>query len=264
MAAPLLDAARIVFEEAIAAFLAKNPLPTARWDDIQGNAHDRAAVVAGAMKADLLADLVEAIRVSVVDGGTLAEFRKTFADIVARRGWTGWTGEGTKGGEAWRTRVIHQTNVSTSYASGRWAQLTDPDLLRVRPYWRYIHSDLSLHARAHHKAWGDSGLTLPWNHPFWQTHFPPNGFGCKCSVVAVRAPGAGDAKEPPADWAENNPDTDAPPGIGKGWDYAPGASVAEELRKFVAGKATNLPPELARDLAADVNAAFASGNKGQP
>jgi len=248
----LLDAARIVFEEVIAAFLAKNPLPTARWDDIQGDAHDRAAVVAGAMKADLLADLVEAIRVSVVDGGTLGEFRKSFSAIVARRGWTGWTGEGTKEGEAWRTRVIHQTNVSTSYAAGRWVQLTDPDLLRVRPYWRYVHSDLSLHARVHHKAWGDSGLTLPWNHPFWRTNFPPNGFGCKCRVVAVRAPAAGDETEPPEGWDVLNPDTGTPPGVEKGWDYAPGASVAETLRKLVADKAAALPPELARDFVEDV------------
>lgn len=188
----------------------------------------------------------------MVDGGTLGEFRKTFSKIVARRGWTGWTGEGSKGGEAWRTRIIHDTNVTTSFSAGRWVQLTDPDMLRVRPYWRYKHSDLSLHAREQHKAWGDSGLTLRWDHPFWRTHSPPNGFGCHCGIVAVRAPAADAATEPPRNWDVINPDTGAPPGVDKGWAYAPGASVADELRKVVAEKAAKLPPELARDFVADV------------
>jgi hypothetical protein len=54
---------------------------------------------------------------------------------VATHGWD------FKGGRNWRTRVIYQTNLQTSYAAGRYQQLTDPDMLKVRPYWRYVHSD---------------------------------------------------------------------------------------------------------------------------
>ena len=89
--------------------------------------------------------------------------------------WTGWTGEGTKAGEAWRTRVIYQTNLMTSYAAGRRAQLLDPDLVKRRPFWRYVHNDSVTHPRPHHKSWGDMRLTLRHDHPFWETHFPPNG-----------------------------------------------------------------------------------------
>lgn len=247
----IIDAARIVFEEALAAFFAKTPVPTQRWDDVQRDANDRAVFVAGAQKADLLADLVEAIRRSAVDGGTLADFRREFAAIVARRGWTGWTGEGTPEGEAWRTRIIHQTNVSAAHAAGRWAQLTDPEFLKARPYWRYVHSDLSMVPRPHHKAWGDMALTLPADHPFWRSHFPPNGYGCKCRIYAVRRPKAGDALEPPPGWNDRTP-AGTLPGVDAGWDYAPGASVAEQLRKWVADKAARLPHELARDFTADM------------
>ena len=34
-----------------------------------------------------------------------------------------------------------------------------------------------------HRAW--EGLILPIDHPFWQTHFPPNGFRCRCAVLGV-------------------------------------------------------------------------------
>jgi hypothetical protein len=111
----------------------KLALPTQRWDDIQGRAHDRAFVVAGAAKADLLADLHQAVIQAASEGRGLAAFRKDFKAIVAKNGWTGWTGEGSKEGEAWRTRVIYQTNMASSYAAGRHAQMSDPEVLKLHP-----------------------------------------------------------------------------------------------------------------------------------
>ena len=234
------------FAEQIEFFRKKLNLPTERWDDILEAAHDRAFVVAGAAKADLLNDLRQAVEKGIADGTTLAEFRKDFRAAVDKHGWKGWTGEDTQAGEAWRTRVIFETNLRTSYAAGRYAQLTDPDLLKVRPFWRYVHSDIALRPRPHHKAWGDSGLTLRHDDPFWSTHFPPNGWGCRCRITAVRAPRENDATTAPPGSDAINPKTGAPVGIDKGWAYAPGASVADELRAFAQAKGESLPEELAR------------------
>ena len=228
------------FPEQLAFFRRKLNLPTAAWDDIWQEAHDRAFVVAGAMKADLVADLRAAVDRAISDGATLEDFRRDFRATVARHGWTGWTGEGTQGGEAWRTRVIYQTNLATSYAAGRWRQLTHPALLAARPFWRYVHNDSVLHPRPHHQAWGDMRLTLRHDHPFWRTHFPPNGWGCRCRVQAVTGPKAGDATEPPAGWAEPDAKTGAPPGIDRGWAYAPGASAARPLLELVDAKLLRL------------------------
>ena len=46
----------------------KRNLPTERLDDIMRSAHDRAFIVAGAQKADLLADLNRAIEKSIQHG----------------------------------------------------------------------------------------------------------------------------------------------------------------------------------------------------
>ena len=247
-----VDGTRRQFQEQIDFLRRKLNLPSESWRDIQSAAHDRAFVVAGATKADLLHDLRKAVD-QAVKGGSIGEFRKNFAELVAKHGWTGWTGEGTKAGEAWRTRVIYQTNLMTSYAAGRRAQLLDPDLVERRPFWRYVHNDSVTHPRPQHKRWGDMKLTLRHDHPFWETHFPPNGWGCKCRVVAVAAPGDGDGTEPPEGWAQTDPATGAPVGIDEGWGYAPGARADSELRSFVQDKLIDYPPAIERMLSVDVN-----------
>lgn len=247
-----VDGVRQQFQEQIDFLRRKLNLPSESWRDIQSAAHDRAFVVTGATKADLLHDLRKAVD-QAVQGGSIGEFRKNFAEIVAKHGWTGWTGEGSKAGEAWRTRVIYQTNLMTSYAAGRRAQLLDPDLVERRPFWRYVHNDSVTHPRPQHKRWGDMKLTLRHDHPFWNTHFPPNGWGCKCRVVAVAAPGDGDGTEPPEGWAQTDPATGAPVGIDEGWGYAPGARADSELRSFVQDKLIDYPPAIERMLSVDVN-----------
>lgn len=246
-----LAGAKQQFQEQIDFFRKKLNLPSETWRDIQKGAHDRAFMVAGAMKADLLHDLRGAVD-KAVQGGSIGDFRKDFDDIVQKHGWTGWTGEGTKAGEAWRTKVIYQTNMATSYAAGRRKQLLDPALLSRRPFWRYIHDDSVTTPRPHHKAWGDAGLTLPHDHPFWNTHFPPNGWGCKCRVVAVKAPAEGDATEPPDGWLATDPKTGAPAGIDEGWDYAPGARADDDLRSFVQDKLISYEPAVSKALKAEL------------
>lgn len=217
-------------------------VPTATWRDLMREQHDRAFVVAGAAKADLLADLAAAVDRAIAGGESLGEFRARFRDIVARNGWADYTGSGTPAGVAWRTRVIYRTNAATSYAAGRLAPLHE------FPLWVYRHGG-SADPRPQHLAW--DGLTLPADHPFWATHFPPNGWGCSCYVV-------GASTEAGARRAGGNPEAQLPdgwdrrasngrlPGIDAGWDYQPGASVVDEIAASVAGKTITWPHELAR------------------
>jgi len=156
------------FDEAIALLRDKVDLPTGTWRDLWQGMHARAFVVAGAMKNDLLADLHAAVQKGLDEGTTLAEFRKDFGDIVRRRGWK------YKGGKAWRTATIFNTNLSTAYAAGHHKQMTDPDVLAARPYWRYLASS-SADPRPEHQAWYNR--VLPADDPWWHTHYPPNGWG---------------------------------------------------------------------------------------
>lgn len=216
------------FTEQIAFFRGKlgNLVPTEFWDDLVREQHDTGFMVAGAQKADLLTDLAAAVDRTIAEGKSLDAFRKDFRAIVQRHGWHGWTGEGTKAGEAWRTRTIYKTNASTSYAAGRYAQLLDGNFA----LWVYKHGG-SKDPRHEHLHVFD-GLCLPPDHPFWKIFYPPSDWGCSCYVVGARSERAarrlgGDPdKNLPDGWDRINPKTGVPDGAGRNWDYAPGASVA--------------------------------------
>ena len=248
MSEPLEAVFRRPFPEQVAALRLRlgNLVPTSAWDDIQKAAHDRAFVVAGAAKADLLADLAGAVDAAITEGESLQQFRARFRDIVETRGWHGWTGEGSRRGENWRTKVIYRTNMATSYAAGRRAQLIQGNYR----FWVYRHGG-SENPRLHHLSW--DGLVLPPDHPFWITHTPVNDWGCSCYVLGARSEraarrlGGDPGKKLPDNWQQVDPKTGEPIGIGKGWGYAPGATVSEAINAL-APKLANLPDPLARAL----------------
>lgn len=228
------------FQEAIDALRARlgNQLGTNTWRDIQREAHDRAFVVAGAMKADLLAELAAAVNESISKGLGLKYFRKQFDAIVDKHGWA------YKGARNWRTRIIYGTNLRVSQAAGRLRQLRDPDLQKLMPFWKYVHDDSVLHPRPLHQSWDD--LILPADDPWFRTHYPPNGWGCHCRITAVTKSEAARSKKrtPPDDGTRTIDGREVPNGIDDGWDYMPGANANGELDRILEAKRAALPAPL--------------------
>jgi uncharacterized protein with gpF-like domain len=176
----ILDALSLPFPEAIAFFLQKTNLPTKRWTDNYGKTNARAFSVAGAMTEALLADFRREVTEALRDGMALSEFRDRFNDIVTKHGWE------HVGEPGWRATIIYETNLSTAYSAGRYAQMTEPETLAAFPYWQYVHSGAK-HPRPEHLAW--DGLVLRADDPFWDTHYPPNGWGCGCRVRVLSGRG---------------------------------------------------------------------------
>lgn len=228
------------FTETSAFFRGKLNIPTARWDDLWKDQHAKGFMVAGAAKAELLADFRGAVQKAVDGNLTLKEFRDQFDTIVARHGWS------YNGGRNWRTSVIYNTNVRTAYMAGRWQQLTEPG--SKMPYLMYRHADGVRNPRPLHVAW--NGLVLAADHAFWKTNYPPNGWGCHCTVFAAsekerQAAVAAGRGEPQAGWDAPDPKTGAPKGIDKGWDYNVG-QAADRSYKMLGDKFETLPNDSAR------------------
>jgi len=208
------------FEEAIAFFKNKLSIPTEHWDDLWKMMHTKGFTVAGAMKEELLDDMRMAVDKAISEGTTLAAFQKDFGAMVVKHGWI------YKGGRNWRSKLIYDTNLRTAYQAGRYKQMADPDVVALRPYWQYRHSG-SAHPRIEHLGWHN--LVLPHDDPFWDTHYPPNGWGCKCRVVTLSQR---DLDKMGKDGVDKAPEIEhrewkdskgkkhqVPVGIDPGWDY---------------------------------------------
>lgn len=217
----------VPFAEQEAFFRRKLNLPTQGWTDVYGEENDWGFVVAGANRDEILQDFRVAVERFIKEGRTLEDFRRDFDTIVAKYGWD------YNGGRDWRSRVIYETNLRSSYAAGRWEQLQA--VKASRPYWRYVHSDAVRHPRPIHQSW--DGMVLHADDPWWRTHYPPNGWGCQCSVQALnerdlkRLGKRGPDKAPSIDYetrtigqrSANGPrDVRVPVGIDPGFEYAPG------------------------------------------
>jgi SPP1 gp7 family putative phage head morphogenesis protein len=247
------------FKEQIDFFRAKLPMPTQRWNDLVREQHDVSFVVAGAMKADLLADLQGAVDKAIAKGTTLAEFQKDFEVIVAKHGWTGWRGEDTEAGRAWRARVIYDTNLRGSYQAGRWQQIQQ--VRGTNPYLLYKHSDAVVHPRPLHKSW--DGLVVAVDDPWVKAHWPPNGWGCRCQMFSLSdrdlARRGKDGPDTPPDdgtyeWADKKTGEvhEFPNGIDPFWDYTPGASRLGVVRDQAERKLADLPKPIAAALRDDL------------
>ncbi len=250
---PKLDL-KVPWQTQLEFFRQKLNVPTAYWDDIMKEQHDRGFMVAGAMKADLLNDLRQAVDKCLAEGKTIGWFRSNFDAIVKEHGWAYY------GERNWRTRVIYQTNMLSSYAAGRYAQMSDPKRLKQQPYWVYHHGHPVV-PRQLHLDW--DGLALPADDPWWQVHYPPNGWGCTCRASAASK--AEIDKNPAWRLADQAPDDGVdvqklpsgevvtmPAGVDYGWDYPPGATVAEQLRAKVESLKQTLPGPLKKDFMADM------------
>lgn len=159
------------------------------WQDTASYEHAVSFTVAKMMDEDMLAETRAAVTDALANGTDFATFQKRLKPYLMARGWWGQavmgdpdTGEIQKVqlGSTRRLRTIYHTNLHTAYAAGQWERIQRNK--KLFPYLKYIPSDAA-EPRESHKPF--YGMVLPVDDPFWSTHFPPNGWGCKCNVRAL-------------------------------------------------------------------------------
>ena len=178
-------------KEAIAFFRQKGYRPTFSYLDMMHRAHSDAFTVAGVTRLDILQDIRELIDDPVANGATFADFRKGMKERLSVKGW--WqpvqvtddaTGE-TKTvdlSDSRRLRTIFDTNLRTAYAAGQWTRIQRTK--KALPFLCYKTVGDG-RVRPQHRAWHD--IVLPVDHPWWDTHFPPCDWKCRCQVVQMTA-----------------------------------------------------------------------------
>jgi len=120
------------------------------------------------------------------EGKTWQEARKEIANEI-----------GDVDGAKARAQMILRINGNKARAAARYAAATE--VSEAFPFWMY-QTMTDGRERAEHQAL--NGKVLPWDDPFWDTHYPPWDWGCRCIVIKLtpnqaREQGLADAKRLP-------------------------------------------------------------------
>lgn len=274
-------------EEAIKWFREKGYALNFDWRDMWGQDHARFFSVAKATQLDLLADIHDAVDKAIAQGQTLQQFTNELHPQLEKRGWWGkdtmvdpltQQKKRVQLGSPRRLKTIYETNLRMAMAAGRWERaerLKKQEKAAGRQvYLRYV-CIRDGRERDEHRAW--HGLILPIDDKFWETHAPPNGWGCRCKVMVlterdvVRYGFAPSAKAPAINlqtWVNDRAQDPAggpvkvmvPKGIDPGFEFNPGKirgrggnghKPAEPIRgtpgiveagRLPAAQVTNRPP----------------------
>lgn len=159
------------------------------WRDVWQEEHLTSFVVAKMASRDLLADVHGALVKAISEGWTRERFVEELRPTLQRAGWWGRqlqtdprTGleRRVQLGSSRRLKTIFDTNMRMAHAGGRWARYEESKA--AIPYLVYT-AVLDSQTRPLHRAW--HRIVLPIDHPFWRTHYPPNGWRCRCTTLAM-------------------------------------------------------------------------------
>lgn len=238
---------------------------TFSWRDLWQDEHAHQFTISRLARLDLLQAIRDLITASV--GGDLSrtDFMRDAEQLLAS---TGWWGEKTVIDEAEgepvttrfdppRLKLIFDTNTRAAYAAGQWDEIERSKA--THPFLRYVTQGDEF-VRPAHRAWAN--VTLPVDHVFWETHYPPNGWRCRCRIRpmtarAVQRGVAPDGKplrtEAPTvelrEWIDDRTGQvrQVPTGIDPGFGYNVGAATARAraLQDQVNVKLAKAAPDLA-------------------
>jgi len=164
----------IRFEEAIAFLRQRLALTDDEWQALLREADQAARARAAGMSSAMNRDILEEVLKALEEGSTLRDFQEAFDRIAAAHGWPG----DNVGG--WRAELIFRTQIAQAQAAGRWRQIQR--LKSARPWLRYVTAG-DHRVRPAHAAWHN--VILRHDDAWWDTHFPPNGFNCRCHVQSL-------------------------------------------------------------------------------
>lgn len=171
-------------EQAVEYLRSKGYRITFNWNDTLAAAERRAFTVAKVMCADMLQSIRDELVRALENGNTFREFQKNIEPVLTSAGWFGRkeltdpnTGESkTVTVRPSRLKNIYRTNMSSSYAKGRFMQAKAAQ--KTRPYWQYVSiidgATTSVCRKLNDKVFAaDDAL--------WKKYTPPNHYGCRAT-----------------------------------------------------------------------------------
>ena len=165
------------------------PLPANAGEAIAQTAA-KGRSIAGIYQQEIVGDLLNSLRQSAAEGTPFATWRKNALAMLRERGLAldkagdmvqQSTGEvvGT-GLTRHRLQTIFQTQMTNARMASLWQKLQENK--DARPYLQYSAIN-DARTRPAHRALDN--VVYPIDDPFWDYFYPPNGFRCRCYVMAL-------------------------------------------------------------------------------
>lgn len=243
------------------------------WRDVWPQEHAHAFTVAKAMEMDVLRTIRAEVDRAIALGLPFEQFQAALTPRLMQLGWwgrqevvdpaTGLPVMAQLGSPA-RLRIIYEANIRSANAAGQWERIQrSKDIL---PFLIYQHTT-SREPREEHWAWADQPVVLPVDDPWWDTHFPPNGWQCNCWVLQADeddAKAAGWTPETKAPAIELEPwlnrrtgDTQMiPKGIDAGWQTNAGKTRASLLDAHLSNTLDGADPAIRATTLKDITSSW--------
>ncbi|EAB2724489.1 phage head morphogenesis protein [Salmonella enterica] len=181
-------AATLAPKETVAYFRAKGQHIGWNWYETAADVHARSFTVAKAARVDVLTTIQTEVERAISQGVSQQEFIDTLSPRLKKLGWWGkqvivdsaGNAEEVQLGSPRRLALIYNVNTRVAYNVGRYAQLMNST--DTHPFWQYV-AVMDSRTRPSHAAL--NGLVFRYDDPFWKTHYPPNGWNCRCRVRAL-------------------------------------------------------------------------------
>lgn len=162
------------FDEAMEWFEKRVPIAEKDLEKLSKEAQKQAFTIAGVNQMSVVMTVFDEMQKAVEQGEPIQEFRKR-VKAKLRGQWTKATSA--------RLDTIFITSTQTAYNSGRFKQLSDPDVVKTRPFWVF---DAVMDDRTTHICQTLNGLTLPANAAEWANNYPPMHHRCRSGVRSER------------------------------------------------------------------------------
>ena len=163
--------------------------------EMHDSALARATTIARLTSLDMTKDIYQSLETAMREGKGFYAWKKELVSEFERKGWIFGKDQSIRGidghlladpntgeyfGTPRRLNTIYRVNMQSAYSAARYQRLRDN--VDNRPYWQYSAVG-DARTRPAHLAL--SGKVYRYDDPFWATFYPPNGFNCRCTVIAL-------------------------------------------------------------------------------
>jgi SPP1 gp7 family putative phage head morphogenesis protein len=159
------------FPEAVDFFLGRVVVTSEQAKALDIDAQNRAFWIGGGLQLEQIQRVHDEINKAIATGERFEDWRKRVReDLKTHRA---------------HTETVFRNAVQRSYNAGRYEQMNDPEVAKVRPFWMYdaILDDRTTEVICRPR----DGVTLPRDHQWWQNgNIPPLHHRCRSGIRNLR------------------------------------------------------------------------------